>query len=347
MPPSSYGRSYRRVRGLPIASVGLGAAASIAALAWIVYHTHGPFARMNGITATPDGDIWLSARGALIRMSPRSTSYAIVPTGDVDPQSLTVGADGRIYSVGCCTRSGQFVVLAVDASGDVSTYLPPSGDGINDGVVLGPDRNVWFAEERHVAKINRGGRITEYPIQLPYGSISNDGYGIASVAGKIWFPIWQEDFYSYEGYIVGVDPKRGTMTQTQVPCFDPAPIAGAAGAVWAGCPVRPFDTHANILRMTPDGSSTIYHDRDSLKSSFGAEELIATNDRLWFVTDDHGRHPNRLGTFDLTTHRVMDYRLPASLGTIGGLTQAPDLHIWAHAFYAGYPAAGEFLGYGE
>ena len=258
---------------------------------WIVYHTRGAYARMNGITETPDGDVWLSARGALIRITQNASAYTIVQTGPVDPDSLTVGTDGRIYSVGCCTLSGQAAVLAVTTRGVVSTYLPPSGDAINDGVVLGPDGNVWFGEERHVANVRPDGKITEYPIQLPSGSYANNGYGIGTVGGKVWFPIWHQVFSSYHGFIVGVDPKSGAMKQTEVPCFDPAPVVGAAGAVWAGCPVRPFDKVTNILRMTPDGKSTVYRERDWLNFS-GAQAMVASPDNLWFVTSSAGRHPN-------------------------------------------------------
>jgi streptogramin lyase len=308
---------------------------------WIVHPTWGPYARMSGMTGTPDGLLWLSARGGLIRMTPFG-EYTVVSTGPVDPQSLTVGADGRVYSVGCCTLSGQFAVLAVTSGGVVSTYLPASGDGINDGVVLGPDGNVWFGEERHVANVRPDGKITEYVINLPSGSYANNGYGIGTVAGKVWFPIWHQDFSAYLGYIVGVDPKSGAMTETQVPCFDPSPVVGAAGAVWAGCAVAPFQPVANFLCMMPDGTSTMYANRDWLGSS-GAQAFIASRRRLWFVTDGAGPHPNRLGAFDLITHRVVDFTVPKPLGTIGGITYAPDGHVWVNSFNAGYPAAGEFL----
>jgi streptogramin lyase len=251
-----------------------------------------------------------------------------------------VGADGRVYATACCTPSGKFAVLAVTTKGVVSTYVPPSGDGMNDGVVLGPDGNIWFSEHSHVSNVRPDGTITEYKVALPYGMYANTAFGIGSVAGRVWFTINNDVSSPYNGFVVGVEPKTGKMTRTEVPCFDPSPVVGAAGAVWAGCGY-PFSPRVDILRMTPAGVSTVYHNPDWINYS-GANSLVAASQNLWFITSSKSRNPNRLDAFNLTTHQIVGYPGPLQPVTLSGLVDAPDRHIWANCFDNSYPAAANF-----
>jgi streptogramin lyase len=308
---------------------------------WVVHPTHGPYAGNDGIAATWDGFIWLTAAGGLVRMA-QNGAYTFVPTGGwgYDPIALAVGADGRVYA------TADYGVLAVTTNGVVSTYTSPSGDSPLRGLVLGPDGNIWLTEQQHIARLRPDGTITEYKIPLPDGLRTNSANGIGSLGGKLWFPINNDQVQPYPGYIVSFDPKNGKMVQTKVPCFDPSSVIGVAGVtdaaetVWAMCG-EPYSRVTHLLQMTMAGASTLYTFSDGL-TGFEGNSLIATREDLWFVTSQFGPNPNRIASFDLTTHRVVDYPTPRSLGTLGGLVSAPDGHIWTNGFFGGYPRAGMF-----
>jgi virginiamycin B lyase len=300
---------------------------------WVTYPTHRLFAAQSGILATSQGLIWLTARGGFIRMT-RDGTYTLVRSGGCDPYSLAEGADRRIYAMATCW--GHDAVLAVTPDGVLSAYVPRSDNGINDGMVLGPDGNIWFSEFSHIGRLRPDGTLTEYKVPLPQGQSVNTTVGIGAEAGKLWFGIYMTS-YPWNGYLVSVDPYTGDATKTQVPCFDPTSVVGAAGAIWAKCGIA-WSTKSFILRMTPDGSSTLY----PIPAGFaytGAQSLIAGRKNLWFVGPSS--RSGDLRSFNLTTHRLDSYPPPRSM-TLSGLAFSPSGHIWANLFDNGYPAAAIF-----
>jgi streptogramin lyase len=307
---------------------------------WLVYQTSGISAGAGGAVGTPDGLVWLAARGGLIRMDGNGT-YAILSTQSADPSSLAVGADKRVYSTACCAASGTGFVLAMTSGGTMSRYFPPSRDRVNDGVVLGPDGNIWFTEFTHVASLRPDGTITEYKIALPDGLQANQVAGIASSAGRIWFPINNYNVSPYRGYLASVEPRTGIIHQFRVPCFDPQPVVGGPqGDLWAACRSS-NSTTVNILRMTPKGHSTVYANPLGI-TYYGANTMVATPKALWFVTFSGGSNPNSLGAFDEATRKVRDFATPPSLGMLKAVTLLERGRFWVEGGSQS-PTAGIFL----
>jgi streptogramin lyase len=322
-----------------IAFAPLRAGATTEPFNWLVYRTMGISAGSGGAVSTPNGLLWFAGHRGLIRMDGNGR-YTIEPTDSLDPTSLVAGADDRVYSTACCNDSGNNVVIAMTSRGKMSEYVPPSRDRVNDGVVLGPDGNIWFTEFTHVAKLRPDGSITEYPIPLPDGLLVNQVAGVASVAGKIWFPINNYDVPPYRGYLASIDPTTGAIQEFPVPCFDPQPVVGGPqGDLWAACRSS-NSTTVNILRMTPKGRSTVYANPLGI-TYYGANTMIATQKVLWFVTFSGGSNPNSLGAFDEMTRKVRDFPTPRALGPLKALTLI-DGHIWVEGGSRS-PAAGIFL----
>lgn len=325
---------------IPLVGVTATPGSSLEPFNWLVYQTSGLSSGSGGAVGTPDGLIWFAGLGGLVRMDGNGM-YTNLSTDSVDPTSLAVGADGRVYSTACCEASGNDVVLAMTSGGTLSAYTPPSHDRVNDGVVLGPDGNIWFTEFTHVAKLRPDGSITEYPIPLPDGLQANQVAGVASSAGKIWFPINNYNVSPYRGYLASVDPITGAIHEFRVPCFDPQPVVGGPqGDLWAACRSA-SSTTVNILRMTPKGHSTVYANPFGI-TYYGANTMIATPKAVWFVTFSGGPNPNSLGAFDEITRKVRDFPTPPSLGALKAITLIKSGRIWVEGGSQA-PAAGIFL----
>jgi hypothetical protein len=290
---------------------------------WTLLGVSGQPAEGAGLLADNLGFYWLSDRNAIIHLSVND-SFTVYSTGSITPTGLAMGADFKVYSTGCCTPSGQSAVVVVDQiAGTVSTYTNSSGDAMNDGVVLGPDGNIWFTELTHVAQITPNGTITEYAFPLPNGILANSIPGITSSSGLIWFPINNDNQPPYNGYIASIRPKTKHIVENPVPCFDPAPLvaAGRNGDIYAACRTV-GSTTVNILQMTTSGVPTVFSNPLGI-SAFGSQAMIYQRKAIWFITFDSGSHPLSLGSFVPKTGAVADYTTQSGLGELQALSPGP------------------------
>jgi streptogramin lyase len=290
---------------------------------WTLLGVSGQPAEGAGLLADNLGFYWLSDRNAIIHLSVND-SFTVYATGSVTPTGLAMGAGFKVYSTGCCTSSGQSAVVVVDQiAGTVSTYTNSSGDIMNDGVVRGPDGNIWFTEQKHVANIAPNGTITEYAFPLPNGILANSTPGITSSSGRLWFPINNDNEPPYNGYIASIRPKTRNIVEYPVPCFDPAPVvaAGRDGDIYAACRTV-GSTTVNILRMTTAGATTVFPNSLGI-SAFGSQAMIFQTKAIWFITFDGGSDPLSLGSFDTVTDGIADYQTPSGLGALQALSPGP------------------------
>jgi streptogramin lyase len=289
---------------------------------WTLLQVPGILPDGDGMLADKFGFYWLTARDAIVHLAPNG-QFTIYSTGSVQATGLAMGADDRVYSTGCCTSSGQYVVVAIDQiHNTVATYPSPSGDSMHDGVVLGSDGNIWFTEDTHVASITPGGAVSEYPIPLPNGLIFNSVSSITAVDQRVWFPINNDNQPPYNGYIASISPKTKKIVEYPVPCFDPVPVVGALnGDIYAACRTV-NSTTVNIVQMTPAGATTVFSNPLGV-SAFGGSAMIAEHAAIWFITFDGGAHPLSLGGFSLQSHQVADFPTPSGLGGLAALSAPP------------------------
>jgi len=276
-----------------------------------------------GLLADNLGFYWLSVGNSIVHLSVND-SFTVYSTGSITPTGLAVGYGFDVYSTGCCTPSGQSAVVVVDQiHNTVSTYTNSSGDMMNDGVVLGPDGNIWFTEQQHVANITPSGTINEYAFPLPNGILANSEPGITSSAHRIWWPINNNNQPPFNGYIASIRPATKKIREYPVPCFDPSPVtaAGPVGDIYAACRTV-GSTTVNMLQMTTDGVPTVFPNPLGI-SAFGSEAIAYQTRAIWFITFDAGSNPLSLGQFDIKTGAVTDYQTPAGLGAIDALSPGP------------------------
>jgi virginiamycin B lyase len=120
----------------------------------------------SAIVTGPDGNIWFIDENApgLVRMSVSGGIHEFPLAGvDGNAVSMTVGKDKNFYILDETSN-----VVRVTLAGAVDIIPIPSGDTTSvDGLALGPDGNVWFAEFDHIGKITPAGKITEYAYPAP------------------------------------------------------------------------------------------------------------------------------------------------------------------------------------
>jgi virginiamycin B lyase len=201
------------------------------------------------IVLGPDKNVWFVDELAhgLVRIdedgSVKEFSLSSALTGN--GVSMAVGADKKFYILDESSN-----VIRVTDKGVAQSVPIPSGDTTSiDGLALGPDKNVWFAEFDHIGKITTAGKITELP--YPSGYSSNQYGGVTTGSdGNVWFA-------ESTGNAIGrVVPSSGkiTMFPISVSCT-PAPVVLANdGNVWFAC----LTSSPTMGRITPSGKITTF-----------------------------------------------------------------------------------------
>jgi streptogramin lyase len=197
---------------------------------WVRFTPHTAGALYSAIVLGPDGNLWFIDENAasLVRMSMsgaiKEFSLSGIVTGNA--VSMTVGADKNFY-IGDESTS----IVRVTEKGKAQVFSIPSGDNTAiDGLALGPDGNVWFAEFNHIGKITPSGKITEFA--YPSGFTTNQYGGVtAGSDGNVWFA---ESSANAIGRIV---PSSGKITMFTISTqCTPAPVVLAKdNNVWFAC----------------------------------------------------------------------------------------------------------------
>src|SRR5579863_195212 len=128
-----------------------------------------------GVVTGPDKNMWFTdwlGNGLVkMHMNGEVTEYPLsfVRGGNTisfSPWGITVGSDGKLYMTGATrdpVTNGGTIGVATTA-GVLTVYDTPSGDvPFYSHPSLGPDGNVYFSEQSHLAMITPAGVITEWP----------------------------------------------------------------------------------------------------------------------------------------------------------------------------------------
>jgi|SRR5579864_2867869 len=258
------------------------------------------------IVTGSDGNLWFNdySGAQLIRMT-MTGSTTRFPTASFNPTSLTVGSDGKLYA----GSPGLAAIDVMTTSGTVVQHPIPSGDVASyDGLALGPDGNVWLAENKHVARITTAGVVTEY--SYTSGDTSNSfGSVAAGPDGNVWateYPTSKVD---------KIIPSTGVMTSFTLTC-NPTGIVSAAGALWVLC-------GGNLLQVTTAGAVTTYYNAFSTPGS-GENIAVGPDGNPWFTTNGGGL----IGEFNPSNATMTFYYPPTNYSTDYALTAGPDGNVW-------------------
>jgi streptogramin lyase len=284
---------------------------------WVQFSPKTAGALYSAIVAGTDGNLWFidETGGSLVRMSMNGSvkefSLSGVLTGSA--VSMTEGADGRFY-IGDESAN----IVRVTKSGGATAIPIPSGDTTSiDGMALGPDGNVWFAEFEHIAKITPSGKITEFA--YPSQSGPNQYGGVTTGSdGNVWFA------QSSQNAIGRIVPSSGKIVMFTIPtgCI-PAPVLLAKdNNVWFVC----LTSTPLLGSITPSGTIATYPIGGSFNSN-ETEQFCARgpDGEPWCASGND----NTVFRVNTKTHTTTAFTPPLGPGVRpDALAAGPDGNVW-------------------
>jgi virginiamycin B lyase len=187
------------------------------------------------------------------------------PTSAASPFAITVGPDGAMwFSEASANKIGR-----VTTAGSITEFGGLTGT-FPDGIVTGPDNNLWFVEFTGAQKVGRmttTGTLTEFPL-------GGNPQGIAAGPdGNLWIP-------QNTGNVIVRMNTSGVITGTFPLVLGSAPrhiTAGPDGNLWFAESANP----ARIGRITTAGVLTEFAIPTPTGSPFGITS--GPDGNLWFT----------------------------------------------------------------
>lgn len=231
----------------------------------------------------------------------------------------TVGKDKNFYFGGgdFDYNNNKYIVGVVTTKGAITFHDIPSGDYINyGGLTLGPDGNVWYIEQAHIAKITTTGTITEFA--YPSGATSNPHGGVTSGPdGNVWFT-------EYANNIIGnINPtsktiKEFSLSSQGLSCNPTSIITGADGNLYFVC------NGSYLGQITTAGVAKVFFDAFGV-SYFSQALQLGPDGNIWFANG----YGNYISEFNPSNISFTTYVPPYGSGTTYEIVLGPDKNFWA------------------
>ena len=280
-----------------------------------------------GIVVGSDKNIWFADNNgsALVRLSMtggfhefplRFTEGGI--TYSFAPLFVAVGSDGKFYLNGTNDPvTGKGLIGVLTTAGKFVVYHTPSGDTLSgNGLGLGSDGNVWFAETSHIAKITTAGSITEF--KYPSGENSNTASNaIAGPDGNVWFTEY------FKKKVAKINPSTHAIMEFDVSsdCSGASGLAvGSDGKLYFAC------GFSFLGKITTSGALTAIPDSNGMLAL--PDDIVqGPSHHIWLASNNNGI----LGEYNESTGSLTFHTVPATLTSVGewqGLAYGPDGNIW-------------------
>jgi len=302
---------------------------------WTQFSPPASFTTNESVVAGPDRNMWFGnagAAGGLLRVT-MAGAMTLFPLkyacGQATPcvfqsgYGMAVGSDGKIYLSGQNHNyaDNKNSIGVVTTAGKLTVYQLPSGDSINNGgLVLGPDKNVWFGELSHIGKITPAGKITEYA--YPVSGQFSTGLAVGA-DGNVWFTLGTSGL----GKIV---PATGRITLYKTITGGPAIAPGTDNDLYLSS-----GQGFSLLQVTTAGSTVGLSPTDYYGVSGGAPDGVikGPDGNPWFAS---GGKAQSIGEYNPINNSLTNY-VPPFFGTTDGeiyeLALGPDGNIWAPELY--------------
>jgi RHS repeat-associated protein len=270
----------------------------------------------------------------------------IDPAAAVDPRrvTLTTGTEmatlGNAFTVQPNSNQPPRVSAGCDltvslplAQVTFAEYLLPAVSSGPNGITVGPDCNLWFAERssNKIGRISTTGVITEFLVLTPS---SEPNEVVTGPDGNLWFT-------EYTGLKIGRMTPAGAFTEFPVPTTNsfPSGIAGGPdGNLWfTESGVQSGDQGPiggnKIGRITPAGVITEFAIPTANSAPY--EITVGADGNLWF-TEARGNNIGRI----TPAGAITEFPVPTSNSGLLGITAGPDGNLW----FTEYAPTGNKIG---
>ena len=237
--------------------------------------------------------------------------------------------DGRIARARGGTASGKLrrVIIQPQIEGLESRRLlsvvvneyPLDGGAQQQGIIAGPDGNLWFTEPStgKIGQINPTTHaIMEFPILTPTGGPDEIAKG---PDGNLWFTENNAD------NIGMINPTTHAVAEFPIPTADSHPVgivAGPDGNLW----FTEFGTN-KIGEINPTTQKVVNEFPTLGNESNPSGITVGPDGNLWFTESNR----NAIGQINPTTGRVIDFPIPTTNlfpNPGGDITLGPDGNLW-------------------
>jgi virginiamycin B lyase len=201
----------------------------------------------------------------------------------------------------------------------VTIFKPP--DSANDllgplGMVLGPDRALWFEDAGKLGRITTAGQITEYP--APGIDSFGPDLGV-DPAGSIWY------VNVLSGTLERFDVATGKITEFAYPFTAGLPTASS----WTD--IHWFAVGSRLFWLDSDGSLNQFPIIGSTSGFDGGGYVSGPDGNVWYSTDPHGLSVGNIVKLE-PNGRTTEFAIPEGAASPNtdfvGLTVGPDGNIW-------------------
>jgi streptogramin lyase len=275
-----------------------------------------------GITAGPDGNIWLTVAsyGGSYIGSINPTTHDITEfAGTIDPRDITVGPDGNLWFSDRGANSIGMFNLTTHAITEFP--VPTPNASLEYGIATGSDGNLWFTEynANKVGMINpTTDAVTEFtpPNTNPWPEDITAGPD-----GNIWFT---EQNASKIGVI---NPTTDAISEfaTPTPGAHPSGITlGPDGNLWFAEGGAPWMSKVNQIGMINPTTHVITEYPTPTPNSGPISIAAGSDGNLWFSEYSVGQ----IGKIDPTTDTITEYPIPYANSVPWQITAGPDGNIW-------------------
>jgi len=229
----------------------------------------------DGITKGPDGNLWFTGADAggpaIGRITPRGAVKYFPDTGGSSSEGITTGSDGALWFA-----ESNGTVGRMTTKGDVTHFTVAPSDAFLQGIVAGPDGNLWltwYIEGSHfsnqVIRLTTSGKSTSYTVG------SGPDFICVGTDQALWFT--EGDANAIGRLTVG---GKYSQFPTHYEYAQPSGIAmGLDGALW----FTDFSGRAGIGRMTTSGKVRYYKVEGSLPQL--VEIAPGPDGNMWFTSD--------------------------------------------------------------
>lgn len=128
-----------------------------------------------GIAAGPDGNIWYTdgPDGLIGRMTLSGTVTTFSLRSGTRPVDITGAPDGDLWFTAQTPSTGAWWLGRMTTSGSATFFAVPDPDASLNGITVGIDGNIWFANagSASIGRITPAGVMTEF--KTPNGAIPN------------------------------------------------------------------------------------------------------------------------------------------------------------------------------